>query len=110
MEAANQANLVLQLPRFKFDGKNQQEFHRNWPQVARHYHIKGSVDQLNQLALDKLKYDVSDSIHALVWKSQDDLTGRDYYNRMATLLLRTSVRSVVKLEKVLNNAHREYRE
>ena len=44
MEAANQANLVLQLPRFKFDGKNQQEFCRNWPQVARHYHIQGIID------------------------------------------------------------------
>ena len=128
MEAVNQANLALQLPHFKFDGKNRQEFRRNWPQVARHYHIQGIVDgtearpiggddvaeaqaawdQLNQLALDKLKYFVSDSIHAIVWKGQDDLTARDYYHRMATLLLRTSVRSVVKLEKVLNNAHRTH--
>ena len=58
--------------------------------------------------MDKLKYYVSDSIHAIVWKGQDDLTARDYYHRMATLLLRTSVRSVVKLEKVLNNAHRTH--
>ena len=104
MEAADQANLVLQLPRFKFEGRNRQEFRRNWPQIARHYGIQGVVDGtsqrpvlgddnaeavaawdvLNQLALDKLKYYVTDSVHAIVWKGQDDLTARDYYSRMST--------------------------
>ena len=48
MEAADQANLVLQLPRFKFEGRNQQEFRRNWPQIARHYGIQGVVDGTSQ--------------------------------------------------------------
>ena len=129
MEAADQANLVLQLPRFKFEGRNRQEFRRNWPQIARHYGIQGVVDGtsqrpvlgddnaeavaawdvLNQLALDKLKYYVTDSVHAIVWKGQDDLTARDYYSRMSDLLLRSTTRSVVKLEKVLNNTERKER-
>ena len=100
MEAANQAILVLQLPRFKFEGRNQQdpEFRRNWPQIARHYAIQGVVDgtsqrpilgddnqeavaawdMLNQLALDKLKYYVTDDVHAIVWKGQDGLTANQY--------------------------------
>ena len=120
MEATNQANMVLQLPRFKFDGRNRQEFRRNWPQVARHYDIQGIIDGTepqpaadaedradwdlrNQLALDKLKYYVSDSIHAIVWKGQENLTAKDYYDTMNTLLLRTTTRSIVQLEKCLNS-------
>jgi hypothetical protein len=112
--------MVLQLPRFKFDGRNRQEFRRNWPQVARHYDIQGIIDGTepqpaadaedradwelrNQLALDKLKYYVSDSIHAIVWKGQENLTAKDYYDTMNTLLLRTTTRSIVQLEKCLNS-------
>ena len=72
MEAANEANMVLQLPKFNFNGKNKQEFLRKWPQVARHFEIEDVIsgafvrpgdgnaegqaawDRLNQLALDKL--------------------------------------------------------
>ena len=132
MEAANQAILVLQLPRFKFEGRNQQdpEFRRNWPQIARHYAIQGVVDgtsqrpvlgddnqeavaawnMLNQLALDKLKYYVTDDVHAIVWKGQDGLTANQYYQRMNNLLLRTTTRSIVKLEKILNNNDRKPRQ
>jgi hypothetical protein len=53
--------------------------------------------------LDKLKYYVSDSIHAIVWKGQENLTAKDYYDTMNTLLLRTTTRSIVQLEKCLNS-------
>ena len=130
MEAANQANLGLQLPRFKFEGRNHQEFRRNWPQIARHYGIQGVVhgtsqrpilgddneeavaawDMLNQLALDKLKYYVTDNVHAIVWKGQDGLTANQYYQRMSNLLLRTMTRSIVKLEKILSRNEKKARE
>ena len=79
MEAANEANMVLQLPKFNFNGKNKQEFLRKWPQVVRHFAIDDVIsgafvrpggddaegqaawDRLNQLALDKLRYYVSES-------------------------------------------------
>ena len=57
----------------------------------------------DQLALDKLKYSVSDSIHAIVWKGQENLTAKDYYDTMNTLLLKTTTRSIVQLEKCLNS-------
>ena len=91
MEAADQANEMLQLPKFKFDGKNKQDFWRYWPQIARHYHITGVVDGteprpeigdpegqaawdvVNQVAWDKMQYYVTDSVHSIVWKGQANL-------------------------------------
>ena len=73
------------------------------PQPAADAEGRADWDLRNQLALDKLKYYVSDSIHAIVWKGQENLTAKDYYDTMNTLLLRTTMRSIVQLEKCLNS-------
>ena len=116
MEAANEANMVLQLPKFNFNGKNKQEFLRKWPQVARHFKIEEVIsgeyvrpggddmegqaawDQTNQLALDKLRYYVSESVNSIVWKGKRDITAKQFYDRMNALMLRTSVRNSVNME------------
>ena len=115
MKAADQANEVLQLPKLKFNGKNRQDFRRYWPQITRHHHITGVVDGteprpedpegqaawdvLNQVALDKMQYYVTDNVHSIVWKGQANLTAAQYYQRMNTLLLRSTTRSLVRAQQ-----------
>ena len=45
MEAVNEVNMVLQLPKFNFNGKNKQEFLQKWPQVARHFEIEDIISE-----------------------------------------------------------------
>ena len=54
-------------------------------------------DRLNNLALSKLKFYVTPSVHAIIWKGER-LTAAQYYRRLWDMFLGGDVRAVQSLE------------
>ena len=91
---------TTQLPRFTFDGDNRLDFLQGFPDVAAHFGFSELIDRdrplarpgddgeqdvewdrLNNLALSKLKFYVTPSVHAIIWKGER-LIAAQYYSRL----------------------------
>ena len=120
MEAEHRYNLTKQTPVFKLDGcKNKMEFIRGFRQVADHFRITRMIyedvarpadedeagpqargDNTNRIALEKLRFYVTTRVDDMVMNG-DELTARQYYQRLQGLFLRTGSESVATLQKRL---------
>ena len=100
---------TTQLPKFTFNGDNRLEFLQGFPDVAAHFGFTELInrehpqdrpgdgadgdaewDRLNSLALSKLKFYVTPTVHSIVWKG-DNLTAAEYYQRLWDLFLEGDV-------------------
>ena len=109
---------------FKLQGRrNRMEFIDGFPGVASAFKVKDLIydgvarphngdnleerqaiwDQRNLLALEKLRYYVSDKVHLVVAKGNRELTAREYYQALDFMFLRTTAESTTVLEEKLAN-------
>ena len=98
---------------FKLEGRrNKMDFIRGFPGVASRFGIEGIVyegaprpedgeartewDRLNKLALEKLRFYVSGRVDRVVTNG-DDITARQYYERLDAMFLNIGAESVSSL-------------
>ena len=117
----NNANDVKHLPVFKLDGRqNKMEFIRGFRGIADHYGVHeiiyGNVprpdagdnlaerqvawDNMNRVALEKLRFYVTVRVDDMVTQGED-ITAREYFQRLDGLFLRTGAGSVSSLNRRL---------
>ena len=119
---------TTQLPKFTFDGDNHLEFLQGFPDVAAHFSFTELInrehpqdrpgdgadgdaewDRLNSLALSKLKFYVTPTVHSIVWKG-DNLTAAEYYQRLWDLFLGGDVRTIQTLDNAWHSCHKRSNE
>ena len=119
--AANNANDTNHLPVFKLDGRcNKMEFIEGFPMIADHFGVRRIIyenvarpvggddleerqlawDTLNRVALEKLRFYVTVRVDDMVTQGED-ITAREYYQRLNRLFLRTGAESVASLGRRL---------
>ena len=119
--AANNANDAKHLPVFKLDGRrNKMEFIRGFPMIADHFGVRRIIyedvarpiggdelaerqlawDNLNRVALEKLRFYVTVRVDDMVTQGED-ITAREYCQRLNRLFLRTGAESVASLGRRL---------
>ena len=119
----NNNQQIQQLPVFRLDGrKNRMDFINYFPTIAHRFGFSEIIydrverpdgqgdgqararwDRLNGVALEKLKFYVSDKVDTMVTKGQHGLTARQYYLLLDQLFLHTDVEHLRTLEKRLNS-------
>ena len=100
-----QQELYQQLPCFKFNSDNVQEFMQEFLEVCNFWNVHNMVyqdvarprdpeeaerwDHANGLALSKLKYYLDNDVYQMVWKGED-LTARQFYLHLHQMFLRAT--------------------
>ena len=126
MQPAGAHRDVDQLPRFRFDGDNRLEFLSGWPDICAHFGFRALLldnpvlarprlaadhanmeevlewDRLNELAKSKLKFYLTPDVYKVVW-SGDQMTAKEFYDRLHAMFLRGDMRSAQVLEQALAN-------